>query len=656
MSAPDLTIQTDGGSPVTGDQLNTYEQTCDNISQLRGFIGTQGIQVYVRGKTNPNDGGQGPFYWNATSTASDDNGATTVVPYGSTSGVWTRLVVSNAVSSQNGYNVKSYGATGNGTTDDTAAIQTTILTAGIGGTVIIPAGTYLVSSTLVALQNQQIIGSGVNSTIITRTGNFGDTLQIGTTSSHAGAAYVSGIWFNHSVVYTSGETSLPNLATSGVHVHIIQGQQATVENCVFWRMPYGIEFDDGSVLTVDTCRFYAIWDPVNAGCQEGIANIYINSSTLNCQLVTIRNCLIGGGSSASRTYTYICSDGNVNKTGAQSVGAKYGLYVTGCEGLDVSGSYFGGNSYFGVYAFLLSTSVNLEWRFRGNLFDGAGGPGGADMLFGSQSATVYVVGLTITGNTFNGEDYGQFAIVEANGISLSDPAFAFFSITGNTFYSYAGTPIVLEGANTGAVSDNIFYQYNALNIGSADINYVNAVTLNISPANIVLSGNVCGGTYAKGGIYNYGTGVNIFQEDTLFAGVTVAGMSLVGMVPDSGKTCLLGVLKSANFNTTGDQVIPIIVASGQKYVVTEVYVTNASTSLTTAAGGIYSGPGKTGSQLVASSQVYTNCTVAAALEKCTIAAAGLASTFTSNPLYLSLTTAQGFAATGDVYVRGVLLT
>lgn len=55
------------------------------------------------------------------------------------------------------YNVKDYGAVGNGSTDDTAAIQAAITAAGVGGgTVWLPAGEYLVTSTL--LMNK----SGVN--------------------------------------------------------------------------------------------------------------------------------------------------------------------------------------------------------------------------------------------------------------------------------------------------------------------------------------------------------------------------------------------------------------------------------------------------------------------------------------------------------------
>ena len=49
MSAPALTQYVQGQGAVSADGLNTFLQTCDTIAQLRSFIGTAGIQVYVRG-------------------------------------------------------------------------------------------------------------------------------------------------------------------------------------------------------------------------------------------------------------------------------------------------------------------------------------------------------------------------------------------------------------------------------------------------------------------------------------------------------------------------------------------------------------------------------------------------------------------------------
>ncbi len=93
MTIPSLTVQIQGQGVVTADNYNTYEQTADNVAQLRGFIGVTGIQIFMRGFVNPNDGGQGPFYWNAGGTGPDDGGVTTIIPDGSSIGVWSRITL-----------------------------------------------------------------------------------------------------------------------------------------------------------------------------------------------------------------------------------------------------------------------------------------------------------------------------------------------------------------------------------------------------------------------------------------------------------------------------------------------------------------------------------------------------------------------------------
>lgn len=65
------------------------------------------------------------------------------------------------------FNVKAYGAVGDGSTDDTVAIQTTIdaVNSAGGGVVIFPAGTFI-SQTLTLYSNVNIQGSGESSTVL----------------------------------------------------------------------------------------------------------------------------------------------------------------------------------------------------------------------------------------------------------------------------------------------------------------------------------------------------------------------------------------------------------------------------------------------------------------------------------------------------------
>lgn len=90
MTAPALQVYVNGQGTTSGDNLNTFEQTCDNVTQLRGFTGVSGVEVYVRGFNNANDGGQGVFYWNSAG-GQTDNGTTVIVPNGAATGAWNRL-------------------------------------------------------------------------------------------------------------------------------------------------------------------------------------------------------------------------------------------------------------------------------------------------------------------------------------------------------------------------------------------------------------------------------------------------------------------------------------------------------------------------------------------------------------------------------------
>lgn len=124
-------------------------------------------------------------------------------------------------------------------------------------------------------------------------------------------------------------------------------------------------------------------------------------------------------------------------------------------------------------------------------------------------------------------------------------------------------------------------------------------------------------------------------------------ISITGALPSSP----IGVLKGANFNSTADQSIPITFAA--KYTITNIYVMNCSVSMTTAQGGFYTAASKGGTNLVLSTQAYTSLTTTTGQLATTLTAAATANSFTANPLFLSLTTAQGAAATCDVYVDGV---
>ena len=116
-----------------------------------------------------------------------------------------------------------------------------------------------------------------------------------------------------------------------------------------------------------------------------------------------------------------------------------------------------------------------------------------------------------------------------------------------------------------------------------------------------------------------------------------------------GHRCLLGAIKGANMNTTSDQEIPVPFG---KYVIRNIVATNPSTSLTLAVGGVYTEAAKSGITVVLAIQVFSGLTGGTKFIDLTLASGVTGDTITASTLYLSLTTAQGSAATMDLYVYG----
>jgi len=109
---------------------------------------------------------------------------------------------------------------------------------------------------------------------------------------------------------------------------------------------------------------------------------------------------------------------------------------------------------------------------------------------------------------------------------------------------------------------------------------------------------------------------------------------------------LLAVFPAVNVNVLGDTVLPI--ANTTNYSIYQVIFTNASTSLTTAAAGLFTSPSAGGTAIVA------NAALSALTGPTVVSQRTVATTANQagQNLYLNVATAQGAAATMDVYVYG----
>jgi hypothetical protein len=158
VEAYDATILKDAdiGVTVQAYDVELDNVTADSIAALKLIEGVEGQHITVLSYyapnyalANPYDGGGGSFAWDATSTETD-NGGTIIKVTAVVTGRWIRIY-SGAV------NVKWFGVTGDGTTDDVVSIQKAL---NLTGNILFPLGTYLIGDKLSLSSNTTIFAAG----------------------------------------------------------------------------------------------------------------------------------------------------------------------------------------------------------------------------------------------------------------------------------------------------------------------------------------------------------------------------------------------------------------------------------------------------------------------------------------------------------------
>lgn len=166
-------------------------------------------------------------------------------PGGTTKGVIVSSLRQNTNLHNSVFNVLDFGATGNGTTNDTAAIQAAITAAvTTGGVILLPIGLYLVTSTLVLSGGitLQGAGCGANSTATSRIlwpNTTGFCIQMG----NSGTGLVQGVHVKDLSIYASAGghgITLYGIAQSSVRHVDIEGNPATPTTI-------GVQIDGASI-------------------------------------------------------------------------------------------------------------------------------------------------------------------------------------------------------------------------------------------------------------------------------------------------------------------------------------------------------------------------------------------------------------------------
>lgn len=287
-------------------------------------------------------------------------------------------------------NVKQYGAVGNGTTDDTAAIQAALNAAVSGSAVFFPQGVYIVSSTLTFPGNIAIIGCGDS--------DSGTIIRVKTGTALTTPVLAAADWYNNSATCGNPVEIRDlmidgNSATSGANAHglVLMNYYSIVERVYI------------TTVAGDGFQF-------SAHSRNGthISNTCVEVKISKLQVRSTGQIGIHVKDSGSPLNS--CTDGFLEDCIIASAGT-YGIWIEMGPGWLVSG-----NHIYGTGADALHVFKCYSTRVIGNYIDGFGS-GSATYLPGIGMDCLDSRGSICIGNTINFE--GGTATGPYSGITIT---------------------------------------------------------------------------------------------------------------------------------------------------------------------------------------------------------------------------------------------
>lgn len=223
----------------------------------------------------------------------------------------------------------AYGATGDGTTDDTAAINLAIaaLNAATKGVLYFPAGTYKVTTALTTITaSGTILGDGMGAYSSTGSAVFETSSVINFTSGTGVLFTVTGGAAFHgiSLVKTGSAPS----AGSAIKVSGTDYRQHVTLDHVFVSGFYdAIDVQTNSVFTMTAC---SVWNPIHYGVKIQ------NTVETDAGGASIIGCTIVSESQAATAGIFIASSGGnkIVSTNINNVGT-YGIQLTAAAGSSI---------------------------------------------------------------------------------------------------------------------------------------------------------------------------------------------------------------------------------------------------------------------------------------------------------------------------------
>lgn len=407
--------------------------------------------------------------------------------------------------------VKAFGATGDGSTDDTTAIGAARDAAGVGGTVIFPPGTYMVHSVFMTKANQTWIiqpGAMLKSTAVNAQGVVIAVSAAGCKITGGGIIDGNGANVTSDVTGIYGvNSSSTDLTVEGVTIQNCKGSafsasasRTKIRFCKITNSPttsvasipcvqiaptgsdiYGVEVVDNTVdlsaLAVGAIKGAGIFvggTPRTAG--QPLYDFNVHQARIHGNEVILPTSpTTAGGSQICISFGCLQSSviGNTTRGGAMGVSAD-----------STQQSIVSANNIYGCISYGIECASSSRLTISGNNIDGAGLTGGgytgSEGLSAIEMTGIYASSnVTITNNTI----YNLIAATNAIGVNTGSQ----HVVTANNVSGSNGGIVVAATDTT--ISNNIVAGTSAG--GSRGIRFVNTV------GRSTVSGNTING-WARG--------------------------------------------------------------------------------------------------------------------------------------------------------------
>jgi parallel beta-helix repeat protein len=403
--------------------------------------------------------------------------------------------------------VKGYGAKGDGTSDDTIAIQNAInIVKPTGGKVLFPKGRYLISSAITVPSYVTLEGIGEKSEIFTVTNNL--SLIVSETNAEKVVVRNLKVSGNGTGTQPANAIDAPNVSAAGCGIVFIGVNKGLIENCI-----------------VDNCGGNGL------NGNNGIAGIYLTYGCHDCIVTKNRITNCRNGINEDNFFCQATKDAQNNLVSQNYIdGCRFGI-ATDCY-LSAKGFQVINNTIRNCMYTAVDVNKTSQVLIKGNWIEGNGN---------TQQTGVYSTAINIYGNS-DGSVNPQNVLVEGN--MLINNYYHGIKVTNNSYYISILNNQILGGSNTQTGGNGILLQAsryvtvkgntieNMLGTGI----YGNPLTINSIVINVdkaIIEGNQIKGN-SRHGVYFEATSYTVISNNRVDGNALEAANTYNGITLTSG--------------------------------------------------------------------------------------------------------------------------